>query len=390
MSSTIQVPLIDLRAHYEPIRHEVEQAITSALENLDLAHGSNVQAFEAEFADYCGSRFAVGVGSGSAALYLALRACGIRAGDEVITVAHTFFATVEAVLLLGAEPVFVDIDPDTYTLDPAQLKMAIGPRTRAIVPVHLYGQMADMDAIMAIARRYGLIVVEDARQAHGALDHGRRAGSIGDAAAFSFNVSRNLAGHGEGGTVTTDSRAIAECVNRLRDHGSTGFYEYEEVGINSRLDDLQAAALRVKLRYLDAWNARRREHADAYAALLQGTARVRLPVVRPDAVHVYNKYVVRIRGRDRMRQALACRGVATDAPYPVPAHCQPATQGVGRRVGDLRVTHACAEEVLSLPMYPELQHAQLEYVTESVLGAEAALRRRARLGESSAPSSRSN
>jgi dTDP-4-amino-4,6-dideoxygalactose transaminase len=357
----MQIPFVDLKAQYRTIRHEIQQALGDALEGMDLLLGPNVRAFEAEFAAYCRTRYAIGVGSGTDALYLALRACGIGPGDEVITVANTFFATVEAIVQLGAVPVFVDVDPETYTLDPERLKAAIGPRTRAIVPVHLYGQMADMDAIMAVAERYGLVVVEDACQAHGAELRGRRAGSIGDAAAFSFYMSKNLGAYGEAGAVTTNSRAVAEQVRLLRDHGSIRKYEHREPGVNSRLDELQAAVLRVKLRYLDGWNERRRTHARAYARLLQ-ELEVDLPVVRPGGSHVYHLYVVRLAERDAVREALADRGVATGIHYPIPIHRQAAALGLGRVAGDLRVTEALAGQILSLPMYAELEPEQVSYV----------------------------
>ena len=364
----MEIPLVDLKAQYGTVKDEVQQALAQALEGMELTLGPNVRAFEAEFALHCGVEHTVGVSSGTDALYLALRACGVGPGDEVITVANTFVATVEAIVLLGATPVFVDIDPDTYTLDPARLRGAIGPRTRAIVPVHLYGQMADMDAVMAIARRHGLTVVEDACQAHGAEFHGRRAGSIGDAAAFSFYVSKNLGAYGESGAVTTNSLPVAECVRRLRDHGSTRKYEHEEMGVNARMDELQAAVLRVKLRHLDEWNARRRALAARYAELL-ASADVDLPITRPAAQHVFHLYVVRVAERERVRQVLADRGIATGVHYPTPIHHLPAAIGMGRVAGDLRVTEAFADQILSLPMYAELADEQIEYIADSLTAA---------------------
>ena len=365
---SMQIPLVDLKAQYGTIKHEVQQALLQALESMELTLGPNVRAFEAEFAIHCGVEHAVGVSSGTDALYLALRACGVGPGDEVITVANTFVATVEAIVLLGATPVFVDIDPDTYTMDPARLRGAIGPRTRAIVPVHLYGQMADMDSVMAIARRYGLTVVEDACQAHGAELRGRRAGSIGDAATFSFYLSKNLGAYGEAGAVTTNSRSVADCVRRLRDHGSTRKYEHDEMGVNARMDELQAAVLRVKLHHLDEWNARRRAVAARYAELL-ATTDVDLPITRPAAQHVFHLYVVRVVERERVRQLLADRGIATGIHYPTPIHQQPAALGLGRVAGDLRVTEAFADQILSLPMYAELADEQVQYVADSLRAA---------------------
>ncbi len=362
---TMQIPFVDLKAQYATVREEVQAAMLAVLDGMDLVLGPNLRAFESEFAAYCGAAHAIGVAQGTDALTLALRACGIGPGDEVITVSHTFIATAEAITQLGATPVFVDIDPATYTLDPSKLEAAIGPRTRAIVPVHLYGQMADMDAIMPIARSHGLAVIEDACQAHGAEDKGRRAGSIGDAAAFSFYPSKNLGAYGDGGAITTNSRAIADCVRRLRDHGSTRKYEHQEMGWNSRLDEIQAAALRVKLRYLDEWNERRRDHAAAYEMALADLD-LALPQTRPGASHVYHLYVVQTEARDFARQLLTNVGVATGIHYPIPAHQQPAAQGITRVAGDLRVTEWLAPRILSLPMYAELEAAQLTYVANSL------------------------
>ncbi|MPZ15467.1 MAG: aminotransferase class I/II-fold pyridoxal phosphate-dependent enzyme [Chloroflexi bacterium] len=361
----MQVPFVDLRAQYETIRSEVHESLDAALESMDLMLGPNVRAFEAEFAAYCRTRYAVGVGSGTDALYLALRGCGIRPGDEVITVSHSFIATVEAIVRLGASPVFVDVDPHTYTMDPSLLARAIGPRTRAIVPVHLYGQMADMEGIMAIAKRYGLVVVEDACQAHGATDHGRRAGSVGNAAAFSFYMSKNLGAYGEAGAVTTNSRAVAQEVQSLRDHGARRRYEHDEMGDNSRLDEVQAAVLRVKMRYLDGWNGLRQQHAERYRDLLQD-AGVDLPEVRSGATHVYHLFVAQTGDRDTVRQQLQDRGVATGIHYPIPIHQQHACDGVGRIAGRLDHTEELVRRILSLPMYPELQDEQLSCVASSL------------------------
>ncbi len=359
----MQVPFVDLKAQYRTIRGEVQRAIDESLESMDLLLGPNVRGFEVEFAAYCGAQHAIGVANGTDALYLALRACGIGQGDEVITVSHSFIATAEAIVQLGAIPVYVDVDPETYTLDPSKLQAAIGPRARAIIPVHLYGQMADMDAIMPIARQHGLVVIEDACQAHGAQIHGRRAGSIGDAAAFSFYMGKNLGAYGDAGAVTTNSKAIAECVRVLRDHGSSRKYHHEEMGINSRLDELQAAVLRIKLRRLDEWNGQRQAHAEVYARLLEDVD-VRLPVTRPGLTHVFHLYVVQTENRDEVRRALGDLGVASGVHYPIPIHRQTASQGVGRVAGSLRVTEMLSKRILSLPMYSELEQAQLSYVAD--------------------------
>jgi dTDP-4-amino-4,6-dideoxygalactose transaminase len=357
----LSVPFVDLRAQYRAIQKETIAGLLDTLDSMDLLLGPNVRAFEAEFAAYCQAKYAVGVGNGTDALYLALRACGVRAGDEVITVSHTFFATAEAIVQLGAVPVFVDVDPNTLTMDPERLPAAISPRTRAIVPVHLYGQMADMDAIMGIARPRGLVVVEDACQAHGAEDHGRRAGSMGDAAAFSFYMSKNLGAYGDGGAVTTSSRAIADEIRVLRDHGSSRKYEHDEFGVNSRLDEIQAVVLRTKLRYLDSWNESRRANAETYRQLLAGLA-VQPPIERPETRHVFHLFVVQSDDRDWIKSSLQDRGVSTGVHYPIPVHRQPACRGVGRIAGSLEVTESLSSRILSLPMYAELEPQQLVYV----------------------------
>lgn len=361
----MRVPFVDLKAQYATIREPVIQSISDTFSGMNLLLGPNVRAFETEFATYCQVQHAIGVGSGTDALYLALRACGIGPGDEVITVSNTFFATAEAIWMIGAKPVFVDIDPATYTLDPSKLEAAIGPHTRAIVPVHLFGQMADMGAIMAVAERHGLAVVEDACQAHGATDQGRRAGSIGDAAAFSFYMSKNLGAYGEAGMVTTNSHAVAETVRRLRSHGSTAKYEHSEIGVNSRLDEIQAVVLRQKLPHLDQWNRLRQLHATRYSELL-GPLGVGLPFVRADATHVFHLYVIRVENRDRVRETLGNLGVETGVHYPIPIHTQVAARGLGRIAGSLRVTEEYSRQILSLPMYPELSPEQLGYVVDCI------------------------
>ncbi|HLH71976.1 MAG TPA: DegT/DnrJ/EryC1/StrS family aminotransferase [Chloroflexota bacterium] len=358
----MRVPFVDLKAQYATINNEIVKEVMTVLKGMNLLLGPNVTAFETEFAAYCQTQYAIGVGSGTDALHLALRACGVRAGDEVITVSHSFIATAEAIVMVGATPVYVDIDPHTYTMDPAQIEAAISERTRAIVPVHLYGQMADMDAIMAIARHHGLAVVEDACQAAGASDHGRKAGGIGDAAAFSFSPTANLGAYGDGGAVTTNSRAIAEEVRRLRSHGLLAEDECEEMGVNSRLDELQAAILRVKLRHLDRWNDLRRLHAETYRQLLSDSRKLRLPHTRSGASHVYRHYVVQIEDRDYVRQSLGALGIESGVHYPIPIHLQKASEAIGRTVGMLPETLRISQHILSLPMYAELEPEHLSYV----------------------------
>ena len=362
---TMRVPFVDLKAQYRSIQDDVRAAFDEVLTGMDFVLGPNLRAFEAEYAAYCQTKYAIGVANGTDALYLALRACGVGPGDEVITVSHSFIATVEAIVQLGATPVYVDVDPETYTLDPERLSAALSARTRAIVPVHLYGQIADMDPIMAFARQHGLAVVEDACQAHGADDQGRRAGSLGDAAAFSFYPSKNLGAYGDGGAVTTNSRAIADHVRLIRDHGSIKKYEHQEMGWNSRLDELQAAVLRSKLGLLDCWNDLRRRHAVRYDELL-ADLNIGTPKVRAGTRHVYHLYVIQADGRDFGRQMLTDLGIATGVHYPTPIHLQAAAQGIGRIAGDLRVTERMARRVLSLPMYAELEETQLAYVAGCV------------------------
>lgn len=372
-TTTAPLPLVDLRAQYAAIRAEVQAAIDAVLESMQLILGPNVHAFEAEFAAYCEASHAVGVGSGTEALALALRAAGIGPGDEVITVAHTFFADCEAIVQVGAQPVFVDVQPDTQTMDPASFAAAITSRTRAVIPVHLYGQPADMDEIVAIARRHGLFVLEDACQAHGARYRGQRVGTLGHAAAFSFYPGKNLGAYGDGGAVVTNDAQLAERVRRLRDHGAVRKYEHYDIGGTGRLDELQAAVLRVKLRYLDAWNARRAAAAAAYTAGLADTA-VTPPVVRDDRTHVFHLYAVQAPRRDALRAYLAEQGIATGMHYPIPCHLQPAAREWSAGPGSLPVTERLAARTLSLPLFPEITDAQIARVVAAVRAFSASER----------------
>ncbi len=359
-----EIKLVDLQRQYQAIRSEVLRAFDDSLCGMELFLGPNVRAFEREFADYCGAAEAIGVGSGTDALYLALRACGIGAGDEVITVANTFIATIEAITLAGARPVFVDVDPTTGTIDPDLVAKAITPRTRALLPVHLYGQTADMAPLCAIARRYHLKVIEDASQAQGARYAGRRVGTLGDMGAFSFYFSKNLGAYGEAGIVTTNDLLLAEQVRMLRDHGSRTRYYHEALGTNSRLDELQAAVLRIKLRRLDEWNGRRREHAAAYTERLQGL--VTCPGERPGSEHVYYAYVIQVNNRDRLRAALAAQDIQTGIHYPLPLHFQRACAAFACPPGSLPVTEHLAGRILSIPMFPELTKAEIERVCAGI------------------------
>jgi dTDP-4-amino-4,6-dideoxygalactose transaminase len=360
------IELVDLKRQYQPLREEIMSRIEQVLAGMNLFLGENVYRLEEEFASYCGTRYAVGVGSGTDALHLALRAVGIGPGDEVITVSHTFFATAEAIVLAGGRPVFVDIDPVTYTMDPTRIEGAITSRTKAIVPVHLYGHPVDMDPVISISRKYGLFVVEDACQAHGAEYKGIKAGSLGDAAAFSFYYSKNLGAYGEGGIVVTKDREIATRVQMLRNHGTRERYRHDLVGVNARLDEVQAAVLRVKLPYLDRWNDARRTWAEEYSRRLADLEEVVTPVAQPYAKHVFHLYVIRTPDRDRLQKWLKSHGVSTGIHYPVPVHLQEACSDFGYSLGSLPQTETVAREILSLPMYPELTIDEVTYVCQSI------------------------
>ena len=364
-ASPVQVPLVDLAAEYRGIKEEVSDAMTRVLTSTDLILGHELGLFESEFASFCGTANALGVDSGLAALELILRAFGIGPNDEVIVPANTFVASALAVSTVGATPVLVDIDPVTYTMDPAALSLAITPRTKAILPVHLYGHPADMDPICKIARRHGIHVIEDACQAHGACYRGRRAGNIGDAAAFSFYPAKNLGAYGDGGMVVTSDPAVARYVEMARNYGQREKYHHELLGHNHRLDTLQAAVLRVKLKRLDERNAARREHAQAYLQLLQDVGAV-LPTAAPWVEHVWHLFVIRVERRDALRRFLAECGISCGVHYPVPVHLQEAYRSLGYRRGDLPITERFAGEILSLPMYPELTTSMIEYVADAV------------------------
>jgi dTDP-4-amino-4,6-dideoxygalactose transaminase len=364
------IPLVDLKAQYRAIKAEVDAAVTSVLEGGHFILGPEVASFENEFSDYCGTRHTVGVNSGTSALHLALLAAGVGPGDEVITAAFTFVATAAGIEYTGARAVLADVDPDTLTIDPQRIESAITPKTKAIIPVHLYGRPADMDPIMSIARAHGLAVVEDAAQAHGAEYKGRRAGSIGDLGCFSFYPGKNLGAAGDGGAVTTANDEYARTLRMLRDWGAEQKYLHVVKGFNFRLDEIQAAILRVKLRRLEAWTDLRRQHARAYAALLRRAA-IRLPSEARDARHVYHIYAVRTHERDRVRSELHAAGIQAGIHYPIPVHLQPAYANLGYRRGDFPVSERAADEVLSLPLYPELTPAAIHRVAR-VLSASAA------------------
>jgi dTDP-4-amino-4,6-dideoxygalactose transaminase len=362
---TTPIPLVDLKAAYRRLQAELDAAVARVLAGGWYILGPEVAAFEAEFAAWLGVDHAVGVASGTDAVLLALRALGVGPGDEVITVAHTAVATVAAIELAGATPRLVDIDPATYTLDPARLAAAITPRTRAIVPVHLYGAPADMDAVLAVARAHGLLVVEDCAQAHGARYRGRMVGTLGDAAAFSFYPTKNLGALGDGGAVATHRPEVAEQLRLLRQYGWRERYVSDVAGHNSRLDELQATILRVRLRHLDAENETRRRLAARYDAALTGLSIAR-PTARPGDCPVYHLYVIRTAERDALAAHLREKGIGTGVHYPVPVHRQPAYAHLGYGPGSLPATEAAAAEVLSLPMYPDLAEEAVDGVAVAI------------------------
>jgi dTDP-4-amino-4,6-dideoxygalactose transaminase len=360
------IPFLDLKAQYASIKDEIDAAVLGVLASAQYVLGPEVSQLEEEFAAYCDAKHAVAVNTGTSALHLALLAAGVGPGDEVITVPFTFVATVSAVCYAGALPVFVDVEPVTLTMDPAKLEAAITPRTKAIVPVHLYGQMADMDAIMAIAGRHGIAVIEDACQAHGAEYKGRRAGSIGVSGCFSFYPGKNLGACGEGGIVVTNDDAHAKAMRMLRDWGQDRRYHHLVKGFNYRMDGIQGAILRVKLRHLDAWTAARRAHAVRYSSLLSNLDTVETPVEVAYRRHVYHIYAVRCRDRDGLHRSLEAEGIQSGLHYPIPVHLQKAHEDLGYRAGDFPVSEAAARSVLSLPIYPEMTARQVEQVVAAV------------------------
>jgi len=362
------IPLVDLKSEYLELREEMLAAIDEALQSMQLFLGPNVQALEREWAQFCGVEHAIGVGNGTEALHLCLRAMGVGAGDEVITVAWTFFASIEAIIHAGATPVLADIEPDYFCMDPAALQAAISERTRAVIPVHIYGHPADMDAIQAICQPRGIKVLEDAAQAHGATYQGRATGSMGDAGVFSFYMSKNLAAYGEGGIATTDDEQLAADIRMLRDHGQRQRGIFEAVGYNSRLDELQAAIVRLKLRRLVENNEKRRQHAALYEQLLQHEGII-TPKVAPDCQHVFHLYTIRSSRRGEIVAALQAADIGFATHYASLPHKSPAGAGYGLDKVNLPVTEALADEVVSLPMYPGLTGAQLEQVAETVLAA---------------------
>ena len=359
------IPFVDLKSQYASIKPEINAAIQGVLDSCAFTLGPEVAAFEQEFAVYCGSKNAIAVNSGTSALHLALLAANIGPGDEVITVPHTFVATVSAIHYAGAKTVFVDIDPRSYTMDPTKLEAAITKHTKAIIPVHLYGQPCDMDPIMAIAKRHNLIVIEDAAQAHGAEYKGRRVGSIGDMGCFSFYPGKNLGAYGEGGAVTTDNAEYTRTIRMLRDWGAEKKYHHVLKGYNYRLEGIQGAILRVKLRHLEAWTKSRQAAAARYDSGLKA-AGVATPEVMPYARHVYHIYAIRTPNRQQWMDTLQAQGIATGIHYPTPVHLLPAFEDLGYKAGQFPHSERAGNEVMSLPMYAELTPEQTSEVCKAV------------------------
>ncbi len=362
----MKVPLLDLKAQYESIRQETRRVVDEVLESQYFINGPAVKDLEQQVAAYCGTAAAVGVSSGTDALLCSLMALDIGAGDEVITTPYTFFATAGSIWRCGAKPVFVDIEADTFNINVALIEAAVTPRTKAIMPVHLFGQMADMGGIMAIAQKHGLAVIEDACQAIGASQHGVRAGAIGTTGCFSFFPSKNLGGLGDGGMITTQDAALAERLRAYRTHGGTTTYYHDYVGGNFRLDTLQAAGLLVKLPHLEGWSEKRRANAARYNALFADTPAVRTPAVHPGNVSIFNQYVIRVPARDQLRQHLNEQGVGHSVYYPLSLHQQPCFAGLGYQAGDFPESERAASETIALPIYPELTDEQIVYVADAV------------------------
>jgi len=362
----MNVPFIDFSEQYQAIKDEIDKGLKEVFETGSFILGPKERAFEAEFAAYCGVKYAVGVNSGTDALYLALASLGIEEGDEVILPAFTFIATALCVSYTGARPVFVDVEEETLNIDPVKLKEAITPKTKAVIPVHLYGQPANMDEITAVAKEHGITVIEDAAQSHGAVYKGKRSGSLGDIACFSFYPTKSLGAFGDGGIVVTDSEDIADKLKMLRDYGRRGRYEHKVKGYNSRLDTVQAVILSAKLKYLDEWNKMRNENASYYCELLKDAEEVKCPVVKEDRMHVFQTFAVRLKDRDNVLEAMKDKGIGVLIHYPIPLHLQEAYSELGYKKGDFPVSEMLASEVLSLPMFPHMKKEQIEYVCSSL------------------------
>lgn len=365
----MKIPLVDLKAQYASIKSEIDEAMQHVLDETDFIGGAAVGEFEQAFAAYCGTRSAVALANGTDALQLSLLACGVGRGDEVITAVNTFIATSEAISATGARPIFVDNDPLTYTIDVRKIEEKITPRTKVIIPVHLYGQPSAMDQVNQIAARHNLFVIEDAAQAHGATYNGSIVGNLGKLACFSFYPGKNLGAYGDAGAIATNDEALANRVRMLANHGRLKKYEHELEGYNSRLDTLQAAILLVKLRHLKSWTEKRREHAALYTKLLAKVPEIVTPSIQPGGTHVFHLYVVRVQYRDHAQQVLKEAGIATGIHYPIPLHLQPAYRYLGFPLGSFPVAERFAGEILSLPMYPELTTGYIEHISKTLINA---------------------
>ena len=365
------IKIADLKSEYQEISNHIKEAIGRVLESGWFIFGEELEGFEKEFSKYIGAKYGVGVSSGSDALFLAVKALGIGEGDEVITVSHTFISTVDAVVRNGAEPVFVDVDPDTYCIDVSKIERAITDKTKAILPVHLYGHPANMDPIMEIAQRHKLCVIEDACQAHGAEYKGKKVGSIGAVGCFSFYPVKNLGAYGDGGIVVTSDEELAEKLRMSRNYGQPKKYYHDFVGVNSRLDEIQAAILRVKLKYLDEWNERRRKTAKLYNKFFEDSDVV-APAEKEYARHVYHLYVIRHKDRDKLQQHLLKKGIQTQIHYPIPVHRQKAYSDF-RGNAQLPVTEKVCGEILSLPIYPSLKNKEIEYISNTIRGHKSGI-----------------
>jgi dTDP-4-amino-4,6-dideoxygalactose transaminase len=361
----MNVPFVDLKAQYAQIRNEINPAVQEVMDSASFVGGPYVKAFEENFAKFCGAKHAIGISSGTAAIHLALLACDIGSGAEVITVPNTFIATTEAISMSGAKPVFVDVDPESYNIDVSKIEAAITSKTKAILPIHLYGQPADMDPILEIAGRHGLLVIEDACQAHGAEYRGKRVGVLGQVGCFSFYPGKNLGAYGDGGAVVTNDSRVAEKILILKDHGQSEKNKHSREGFNYRLDGIQAAVLNVKLKHLEDWTAKRRRNAQRYSELLQGLD-VITPVEKKFAKHVFHLYIIRLHRRDALAEHLRARDVGVGMHYPIALHLQEAYAHLGYRQGSFPAAEECAAQVLSLPMYAELREEQIQHVVDGI------------------------
>jgi dTDP-4-amino-4,6-dideoxygalactose transaminase len=361
----MKVNFVDLKAQYQSIKPEIDSAIQDVISNTAFILGKAVADFEEQFAKYCGVKYSLGINSGTSALIMALQAVGIGKGDEVVTTPNTFIATAEAISCVGATPVFVDMEEKSYNMDPGKLEKAITKKTKAVIPVHLYGQPADMDPILEIAKKKGVVVIEDACQAHGAEYKGKRAGSLGKMGCFSFYPGKNLGAYGEGGGVTTDDEEMVRKIKALRDHGSPKKFYHEFIGNNCRLEGIQGAVLAVKLKHLDKWNDGRRKNAQLYKKHLQGTE-VKLPQEMPYAKHVYHVFCIRVKDREKLIEFLSKKEIFTNIHYPIPIHLQKAYSFLGYKKGDFPVVESSMDEILSLPMFAELTEEQIKYTTDCI------------------------